>query len=645
MTGKVFSESANVVEDEAKVLFDYYRQAAEKIVSEERMYEQQIEAITADRQEWASKLERSQKTMVVWAVAAGVSLVLIAVIMFFALVVTLACAAMALRQYLSQGEAKRALGQCESRIAELQSAIWGIRRNYRVSMIGVAYVPVAKRVAMGDKSIVVDYTGEQPETELSLTLINHPDELRAAMDDLSQHMAQMPAVESNQDVEPVDTSDYSTSMQDVTLHDYMGTIDRQVRNIRYLVGDSHDVSVTLPAVPPTSDRYAFLQEYATNDPGDCPIVPVFDVRDVRQKLDAFDALGELNVQAAADGSANIEFFTDVMRELAEGVDSLTSSRTASVSTLTNYATGMLGNVLRAAFDQYSPTLEAEEIERIRTATFDYADEVGDYVPFSLKESSRVHYDIFADSWIADNGSRTAMPFGMHQVDTEVLMPVIQNLMQENRVERLRIYNEIQDQKTDYLARWHHEVDEFYRSNRSEANDLIQRMRESFAEYAESYSNYTTQKATFDAMKGSGSIADTEVEDIDNQDEIIASFEAQASQARAKQDDFESYMERLSEDIDASSERFAHIEFYEASLRDAEARDVALASAAVRDLDARRRRLSSVSAYLAQNASIPPEPNVSERLDADFTLNLSKRAASNIAQVGGPAAYDELETGR
>ncbi len=645
MTGKVFSESANVVEDEAKVLFDYYRQAAEKIVSEERMYEQQIEAITADRQEWASKLERSQKTMVVWAVAAGVSLVLIAVIMFFALVVTLACAAMALRQYLSQGEAKRALGQCESRIAELQSAIWGIRRNYRVSMIGVAYVPVAKRVAMGDKSIVVDYTGEQPETELSLTLINHPDELRAAMDDLSQHMAQMPAVESNQDVEPVDTSDYSTSMQDVTLHDYMGTIDRQVRNIRYLVGDSHDVSVTLPAVPPTSDRYAFLQEYATNDPGDCPIVPVFDVRDVRQKLDAFDALGELNVQAAADGSANIEFFTDVMRRLAEGVDSLTRSRTASVSTLTNYATGMLGNVLRAAFDQYSPTLEAEEIERIRTATFDYADEVGDYVPFSLKESSRVHYDIFADSWIADNGSRTAMPFGMHQVDTEVLMPVIQNLMQENRVERLRIYNEIQDQKTDYLARWHHEVDEFYRSNRSEANDLIQRMRESFAEYAESYSNYTTQKATFDAMKGSGSIADTEVEDIDNQDEIIASFEAQASQARAKQDDFESYMERLSEDIDASSERFAHIEFYEASLRDAEARDVALASAAVRDLDARRRRLSSVSAYLAQNASIPPEPNVSERLDADFTLNLSKRAASNIAQVGGPAAYDELETGR
>ncbi len=645
MTGKVFSESANVVEDEAKLLFDYYRQAAEKIVAEERSYEQQIEAMTADRQEWASKLGRSNRTMVIWAAAAVGSLVLIAVIKQFALIVVLACGAMALKQYLSQGEAKKAIGQCESKIVELQTAMRGIRRNYRVSKIGVAYVPVAKRVATGDKSFVVDYTGEQPETELSLTLINQPDELRAAMDDLSQHMAQMPVVESNQDVEPVDTSDYSTSMQDVTLHDYMGTIDRQVRNIRYLVGDSRDVSVTIPAVPPTSERYTFLQEHATDNPGDYPVVPVFDVRGVLQKLDDFDALGELNAQAAADGSANIEFFTDVMRQLAEGVDSLTRSRTASVSTLTNYATGMLGNVLRAAFDQYSPTLEADEIERIRTATFDYADKVGDYVPFSLKESSRVHYDIFADTWIADNGSRTALPFGMHQIDTEVIMPVVQNLMQENRVERLRIYNEIQDQKTDYLARWHHEVDEFYRSNRAEANDLIQRMRESFAEYAESYSNYTTQKATFDTMKGSGSIADTEVEDIDNQDEIIASFEAQANQARAKQDEFESYMERLSEDIDASSERFAHIEFYEASLRDAEARDVAQATAAVRDLDARRRRLSSVSAYLAQNASIPPEPNVSERLDADFTLNLSERAASNIAQLDGPAASDEFNTGR
>ena len=43
MTGKVFEDSADIYEDQAQVLFDYYRQAAEKIVSEEKDIEQQIE--------------------------------------------------------------------------------------------------------------------------------------------------------------------------------------------------------------------------------------------------------------------------------------------------------------------------------------------------------------------------------------------------------------------------------------------------------------------------------------------------------------------------------------------------------------------------------------------------------------------------
>ena len=35
MTGKIFPESNNIYQDQAKILFNYYQQAAEKIVSEE----------------------------------------------------------------------------------------------------------------------------------------------------------------------------------------------------------------------------------------------------------------------------------------------------------------------------------------------------------------------------------------------------------------------------------------------------------------------------------------------------------------------------------------------------------------------------------------------------------------------------------
>ena len=40
MTGKVFAESANIYQDQAKILFDYYKKAAEKIVREEMYLEE-----------------------------------------------------------------------------------------------------------------------------------------------------------------------------------------------------------------------------------------------------------------------------------------------------------------------------------------------------------------------------------------------------------------------------------------------------------------------------------------------------------------------------------------------------------------------------------------------------------------------------
>ena len=49
MTGKIFKESSNIYEDEAKVLFDYYKRAAEKIVGEEIDLENKIEDATNRR--------------------------------------------------------------------------------------------------------------------------------------------------------------------------------------------------------------------------------------------------------------------------------------------------------------------------------------------------------------------------------------------------------------------------------------------------------------------------------------------------------------------------------------------------------------------------------------------------------------------
>ena len=282
--------------------------------------------------------------------------------------------------------------------------------------------------------------------------------------------------------------------------------------------------------------------------------------------------------------------------------------------------------MKASFNHYSPVLEAEEIERIRSASFDYQDSVDDYTPFSLKSSSRVKYDLFSTAWIAEDQSRTSMPFGMHQVQEEVLAPVIQNLMNENRIERLKIYNGIKDQKIDYLNQWHRDTEDFYGRNRAEASDLINRMRESHADYLRSGNTYKALQETQIAMQKTRSLDAAEVQQQNKEAEVIAAFELQASQFQQQQESFSDYMDRLKENIDEKAAQFGYIPYYEATLRDKEYRDIAQATEHLQDLDPRRKKLLAVSPFIAKHAKLPPPPNVEQKMYDDFSIDLLKEAA-------------------
>ena len=75
MGGKVFAESSNIYQDEAKILFDYYKKAAEAIVAEEKRIEGEIaqkDRNIADLKEQGEKIKRNKTLMLVLAAAGGV---------------------------------------------------------------------------------------------------------------------------------------------------------------------------------------------------------------------------------------------------------------------------------------------------------------------------------------------------------------------------------------------------------------------------------------------------------------------------------------------------------------------------------------------------------------------------------------------
>ena len=629
MTGKVFAQSENVYQDQAKLLFDYYMRSAEKIVQEE----ERLEKVIADLEKQKKRIEDEIASLWWWPYT-------IILFIFY---------------YFKKKGLQKQIDDIEPRIKEFKKQYDEIFRDYKITKMGVVYTPVANQVKYEDESFIVDYTGSVPESEVTLQMSRQNDLLVETIADLEKLSSEAPLVETSEDTETVETADYSPSIQEINQHDYFGKLDHSLRTIAYCMDDLDTSSVSLPLVSNNSDYQAFLNEFATKDlPEGAAVLKVFDDQRYEKGISKFQELNALKDSL----STKTKQFEDVLKELmvtmAGSVQAISSLKVASVDKVVLESNKLLYQILKAPYNHYSPVLEHDEIERIRMERFDYSDDVQGYEPFQLRTSSRVRFNMASGMWTAEDGSTTTMPFGVHQIYEEIVAPVVQNLMAENRIERLKIYNHIRDQKLDYLNKWHQDTDAFYRANRAESSQLISQMQETLREYVAAYNTLISLQQTEANMQQSQSLDATKVDVVDNTAETIATFETKSAQFRQTQDEFEEYIERLKEDIDQKAVKFEHIEYYDAKLRDSHFNDAAVASspAAINELDDRSRPLALANPLLARTSQLLPQPKVDDVAYEHFSLNLPGRAQRALEdldamlQTGDPDAansrYEEPE---
>lgn len=626
MEGRIFAESSNIYQDEAKVLFNFYKQSAEKIVKEEERIEKEIARLEEEK----SMIEKKMSSLWVW---------FLTIILFF-------------MYFVKKNALTKELNDKEIRINEFKKQHKEIFREYKVSKLGVAYVPVAEQIKYEDKSFVVDYTGQVGESEVTLQLSRQNDLLIKTIAELDQLSKEAPIVETSDESEQIDTDDYSLSIQQVTENDYMGKLERSLRTVSFCMDDLDKVSVSLPLVADNSDFLKFLDEYGTMDiPEGAPVIEVFNKEYYSDSIRKFQELNSLKDSLSNKTQQFEDVLKGLMMSMANSVQVISAMKLASTDKIVLESNKILYQILKSPYNHYSPVLEYEEIERIRQEKFDYSDSVEGYVPFNLKQSSRVKLNPITGMWIAEDGSVTNSPFGVHQIYEEIVAPVVQSLMEENRIERLKIYNHIKDQKISYLNKWHQDTDAFYRANRQESADIINLMQESLREYVAAYNTLISLQKTENSMESDGSLDSAVVKVEDNTAETVTAFEMQSKEFQEVQSNFEEYMERLKEDIDLKAEQFSYVEYFDAELRDSYSRDAAVAASEVHDLDERRRSLAEANPLLARKMDLPPVPKVEDITYEHISLNLpamAKNALEELEPAFAPVpnndAYLEDETG-
>ncbi|MDZ4801489.1 MAG: hypothetical protein SGI92_25300 [Bryobacteraceae bacterium] len=637
MTGRIHAGSVDVYEDQARALFDYYHSVASQIVQQEMSLEQAVRSAEEELIQIQQTL-KSATTRALIFLGVGCAVCLLGWLGHWVVSVAglLPVGVGAFLLHSAKGVAATETSAKHRQLQGFQDAHRAIRRDFKVHKLGVVYVPVASRIPFEGGSILVDHSGSVQRKGFTLATLRNPEELKGSVARIEASLNTVPLVERSANVEQVDTAEYSTSVQQVSLYDYLGGMDRDMRSVSYLLGDVDRVSVSLSIIPPEGPESEFLFRHGTTELGDAPEVQVFDTGADDANLQTFQALNDLKKSLEGQSGEYVAFFRKLMRQLGETTQLLTQMKASSSGKMIDSANRAFVNVLQASFNHYSPVLEAEEIERIRMASFDFQESIEDYRPFNLNRSSAVRYDLASRNWVAEDGSRTSFPFGMHQIHEEVITPVIQTLMAETRVERLQVYNHIKDQKLDYLNQWHRDTEDFYGRNRAESGDLMNRMRETFAEYSAALSTFKALQETADQMKSSGSLDDAAVDSKSNQGETLAAFELQARQFQEQQEEFSSYMERLKEDIDRRAGGFGRIEFFDASLRDGETRSIARSATDQHDLDPRRKPLLAAGAHFARMAELPPEPSVEARAHEDFAINLVRSATDALAELDAEA---------
>lgn len=606
-TGKIFQDSNNIYEDQARLLFSFYEQAAQRIVRQEEQLEAEIEQLEADR---ATAEEQYNKAWL-W---------LLTIVLFF-------------MYFVRRSTYGKQLEAIDAKIAEKKAAHDHIFRDYKVTKMGVAYVPVAKQVPFEEKSIIVDYTGQTAPSEITVQKARQNDLLVETIAQMEQLTKEAPIVESSDEVETVDTNDYSRSIQELNQSDYIGKLDRSLRTISYCMNDTEVKSVELPLVHDHSDYLQVLNEYTTTSTDKHPVLEAFNTHQYDQQIESFSQINQLRNSLARDTEQFEDVLRHLMQSMAMSVQTVSAMKLASTQQVVGSSNDLLLRLLKAPYNHYSPLLESEEIQRIRHERFDYADAVNGYQPFLLRESSRVRYNLYADEWVAEDNSQAPVPFGVHQIYEEIVAPIVQRLMEENRVERIRIYGQIHSEKLNYLNKWHQDVDAFYRSNHAESADIINNMQHTLSEYVEAFNTLAQLQKTLDSMGAEDATLDsTVVEQQDTAAETLMAFEQQANEFKQVQEDFASYMDRLQEDILLKAERFGHVEFYDARLQDGYSNAVAVAASEVGQLDDRRRPLALSNPLLAKEAVLLPSPHVEGLAYEHLSLNLPSIAFNALQQI-------------
>ena len=380
--GKVYKDSASLYDDEARVAFEYFKKAAAKIVAEEDAVLAKKEKAQADvlkSQEEAGNVEGEiiscdddAKRAKFWFLALVIIVPLFFTKLWFLGLLLLAAPIFGITKLLGatrrRTDAERRLGKIKDTIAEGEKILAGIdgefkaiKRDYAISKLGVAYVPVATQVPFGDKSLLLDDTGHSGNKMFELYQVKQQDDFVESIASFREQVSKVPIAESDEAPESILAKPLVPSFESVWMNDYIGGMDRNLRAISYYLGNLDKTSVSMPVVPPGSKYAKFLEEYCTSETEGAPVLEVFDNSKFKDSVERLKKMDDVQKKMTYEDESLDNVLEKLIGEIAEGVQYIGQAKVASVEKVLSACGDLLLNTFNASYNHYSPSEAKEDL--------------------------------------------------------------------------------------------------------------------------------------------------------------------------------------------------------------------------------------------------------------------------------------------
>ncbi len=175
MEGKIFEESNNIYQDQARILFNYYKNVAEKIVNEEIAIEKEISILEEEKLVLEGELSKAKTWK--WVLC-----ILILPFIYF---------------YMKEKGLIKSINEIDLKIEEFKKVHTEIFRDYKVNKLGVAYVPIANQIKYDDKSFIVDFSDQTKDVEVKLQISRQNQLLIEKINELDSLSKEAPLVETS----------------------------------------------------------------------------------------------------------------------------------------------------------------------------------------------------------------------------------------------------------------------------------------------------------------------------------------------------------------------------------------------------------------------------------------------------------------